>query len=248
MTQQSRHIIFDLDGTLLDTEYEVACITADLATEQGCAISADEVFRDFSGLGSREKFTEIAESRGVVLSDATLDTLSRLHEERKGELSKGSTLPVNPHVPETLEDLKQAGDVISLCSSNPTQRSKLCLETAGLSAYFNERVYGPDLVAGRKKPDPASYLLAMEENGSDAANTVVVEDSEPGIVAGKKAHAFVIAYLDPRFGTGVVAEAKKQSFREAGADIVIRDFKDFKAALPQQKPNAPRSRPPKPQF
>ncbi len=144
--------------------------------------------------------------------------------------------------------MKQAGDLISLCSSNPSQRSKTCLKTARLSAYFNERVYGPDMVAGRKKPDPASYILAMNENGSNATNTVVVEDSEPGIVAGKKAHAFVVAYLDPRFGTGAVAEAKKRSFRAAGADMVIRDFKDFKAALPRQKPDAPRSRPPKPRF
>jgi len=76
----------------------------------------------------------------------------------------------------------------------------------------------------------------MHANGSSTQNTIVIEDTEPGIVAGRAAGAFVIAYLDPRFGTGNMALEKQKSMHLAGADAVVRDFHDVLNFIPSCTP------------
>jgi hypothetical protein len=51
-----------------------------------------------------------------------------------------------------------------------------------------------------------------------AAATVIIEDTEAGIVAGHRAGARVVALLDPRFGDGALAASKTAAFYESGAD------------------------------
>jgi len=217
------HVIFDLDGTIFDTEYEVSRITADLARDKGFVISADDVFRDFSGLGTHAKFSGIAQKFDAILSEAELKELDFQHEQRKQQIYLADKIPVVPGIPGVLQALTEAGHTLSIGSSNPSGRSRLGLTKTGLVHHFEPRIYGPDLVGGLKKPDPAVFLLAMKENGSTAAN-IVVEDTEPGMEAGRAAGAYVIAYLDPRFGEGDVAATKSGSFRKAGANVIIRAF------------------------
>lgn len=233
-----RHIVFDLDGTIFDTEFEVSRITAELAADRGCAMAADDVFCQFAGLGCEDKFSGIAHAAGMCFTSAELTQLTLLHEDRKQQIYYRARLPVVPGVPEVLNALSAAGDILSIGSSNPTARSRLGLEKEGLLDHFGSRIYGPDLVDGRKKPDPAIFLLAMRANGSSTTNTIVIEDTEPGIVAGRSAGAFVIAYLDPRFGQGAAAMEKEKSMRMAGADAVVRDFRDVLNFIPSCAPSS----------
>lgn len=236
MQPAQRHVIFDLDGTIFDTEFEVSRITAELAADRGCAMSAEEVFCQFAGLGCEDKFAGIAHAAGMCFTAAEITDLTLAHEDRKQQIYYRDRLPVVPGVPEVLQALSAAGDILSVGSSNPTARSRLGLEKEGLIDHFGSRLYGPDLVDGRKKPDPAIFLYAMCANGSSTQNTIVIEDTEPGIVAGRAAGAFVIAYLDPRFGDGHIALEKEKSMRLAGADAVVRRFHDVLDFIPSIKP------------
>jgi len=246
--KQPLHVIFDLDGTVFDTEFEVSRITAELAAEKGCALTAEDVFRDFAGLGSRDKFAGIAAASGVALSDDELSALSQAHRDRKAAIYSQDVIPVMPGVVAALEMFKNAGAVLSIGSTNLSTRSAMGMEKAGLRHYFGGGLYGPDLVDDRRKPDPSVFQLAMRENGSTPENTVVVEDSEPGLVAGRAAGAFVVGFLDPRFGNGAAARAKEAAFRKAGADAVIRDYADLARVLPYLRgkpaPRAPSPSPP----
>lgn len=219
-----KHVIFDLDGTTFDTEYEVSRITADLAREKGFSVSDDEVFRDFAGLGTHAKFSGIAKRFDTVLFESDLKELDFQHEHRKQQFYLADKIPVVSGIPEILQALADAGHLLSVGSSNPSARSRLGLTKTGLARHFGARIYGPDLAGGLKKPDPAVFLLAMKDNGSTPENTIVVEDTEPGMEAGRAAGAFVVAYLDPRFGDGAVAEVKMRSFRAAGANVIVRNF------------------------
>jgi len=236
MQHKQRHIIFDLDGTIFDTEFEVSRITAELAADRCCAMSPEEVFQRFAGLGCEDKFAGIAHAAGMCFTPAEITDLTLAHEDLKQQIYYGERLPVVPGVPEVLQALSSAGDILSIGSSNPTGRSRLGLEKEGLIDHFGSRLYGPDLVDGRKKPDPAIFLYAMRANGSSTQNTIVIEDTEPGIVAGRAAGAFVIAYLDPRFGSGAVAVEKEKSMRLAGADAVVRDFREVLGFIPSCAP------------
>lgn len=232
MQHRQRHVIFDLDGTIFDTEFEVSRITAELAADRGCAMSPQDVFQQFAGLGCEDKFAGIAHAAGMCFTPAEIIELTLAHEDRKQQIYYREHLPIVPGVPEVLQVLSAAGDILSIGSSNPTARSRLGLEKEGLIDHFGSRLYGPDLVDGRKKPDPAIFLHAMRANGSSTQNTIVIEDTEPGIVAGRTAGAFVIAYLDPRFGNGTVAVEKEKSMHLAGADVVVRDFREVLNFIP----------------
>lgn len=238
MQLSQRHIIFDLDGTLLDTEFEVACITAALAAERGCAMPPEDIFCQFSNFGCENKFAAIAHAADMCFTSAEITELTLMHEDRKQQIYYRENMPVVPGAAEALQVLSAAGDVLSVGSSNPTARSQLGLEKAGLVDYFGSRIYGPDLVDGRKKPDPAIFLYAMHANGSSTQNTIIVEDTEPGIVAGRAAGAFVIAYLDPRFGVDMRAMEKEKSMYLAGADVVVRDFHKALKFIPSCTPVA----------
>jgi HAD superfamily hydrolase (TIGR01509 family) len=229
------HIIFDLDGTLLDTEFEMAKIISDLAKEKGCVISADDVFTRYTGLGAKAKFIKIAEECGVKLSDAEITELARRHEDEKHKLElPGTPSPAFvPGAPELLDSLEKEGNTLSLASSNPSEITKGALDKVGLRRHFNDRVYGPDNSGGKPKPDPGVYLAAMAA-APQLTTRIVVEDSTAGIAAGHAAGGYVIARLDPRFGTGAIARAKIAEFKKAGADVVIRDYKDLEKNLPRQ--------------
>lgn len=222
-------IIFDLDGTLFDTEFETSRITAEVAIEKGCTATPEGVFQTYAGLGTNAKFSGIAAETGITLSEDELKEMGLLHEERKSQLYSKDEIPVVPHIPETLYELNGKYK-LAIGSSNPSTRSRLGLTKTGLIDYFDNRLYGPDLTDGKKKPDPAVFLLAMKENNAVAENTIVVEDTEPGMQAGRAAGADVIAYLDPRF-TGDARTAKIESFKKAGADVIIANFGEFAEAL-----------------
>ncbi|MBW7910249.1 MAG: HAD family phosphatase [Alphaproteobacteria bacterium] len=178
-----RHVIFDLDGTIFDTEFEVSKITAELAADRGCAMTAEDVFRQFAGLGCEDKFAGIAHAAGMCFTSAEITELTLLHEDRKQQIYYREHLPVVAGVPDVLKALSAAGDILSIGSSNPSARSRLGLQKENLLDHFGSRIYGPDLVDGRKKPDPAIFLLAMRANGSSTTNTIVIEDTEPGLLS-----------------------------------------------------------------
>ena len=231
---QKLHVVFDMDGTLMDTEWETSVITADLAREKGWDISTEDVFRNHAGLGAQEKFSSIAKVFGATPTQEQLEYLGFEHERRKALIYQREEIPMMPNAAAALQDLTDKGVTLSVGSSNPSARSKLGLDKTGLRKHFNDAVFGPDNVGGKKKPDPAVFLKAMFERKSTPKNTVVIEDSEPGMQAGRAAGAVVVALLDHRFGNGAAAASKAAAFRKAGADIIIRDLGELKDYISPQ--------------
>lgn len=236
------HVIFDMDGTLMDTEWETSVITADLAREKGWDISTEDVFRNHAGLGAQEKFMSIAKVFGATPTQSDLEYLAAEHERRKAQIYHRDEIPMMPNAAAALQDLSDKGVDLSVGSSNPSARSKLGLDKTGLRKHFNDAVFGPDNVDGKKKPDPAVFQRAMFEKKSTEKNTVVIEDSEPGMQAGRAAGAVVVALLDHRFGNGAAAAAKVAAFRKAGADIIIRDLGELKDYISSQRKNTAQQR------
>ncbi|MCB9988342.1 MAG: HAD family phosphatase [Rhodospirillales bacterium] len=242
--------IFDLDGTIFDSEYEVSLITESIARsrwqkegEYIPQLQARHIFKAYAGLGAVEKFAAIANEHGIIANDRELQDMAKRHEDWKQALYDASkSLLVVSDVDTSFETLRHKGFTLCVGSSNPSGRSKRGLDKAGLRDHFNDRVYGPDLVGGRKKPDPAVFEYAMETNGAEPADTLVFEDTPPGMEAGKRAEIFVIAYMDPRFGVGKESEQQARRFYDAGADVIIRGFKETDQALESFGNKGPRPR------
>lgn len=227
-TQKSA-LIYDLDGTVLDTEFEVSRITASIAHEKGCSASAEDVFINLAGLPSRDKFMALAKQSNITLDDATLTQMSGEHEARKAALYNNPDVPVMPGIANALQTLAAQGYAQSIASSNTSDRSASGLGHAGLLGYFGNHIYGSDNVGGKKKPDPAVFCLAIALRQVLPTQAIIIEDTLAGVIAAKSAGAKVIAYLDPRLGDGPQAQNRMQDLQKAGASAIIRDF----AGLPK---------------
>ena len=225
MDKNKIHIIFDLDGTIFDTEFEVSRITANLVKEKmDYDISPERVFCEFAGLGPVEKFIKIAESEGLEATDEEFEEMGRLHEERKQALYDQDTIPVVLGVRETLERFYNNPLIeMTIGSTNPTERQKKGLKKEGLIHYFSG-FFGPDLTNGVKKPEPDVFLLAMKTIGSEAENTFVVEDTDAGVIAGVRSGAHTVVYLDPRFGNDELAVEKTTKMLGHGVNSIMRRF------------------------
>jgi beta-phosphoglucomutase-like phosphatase (HAD superfamily) len=228
-------IVFDLDGTVLDTEYEISAITVDILRDYGYELDTDTVFARYGGLSFSNKFNRIASDHGRSFTSEQLKAIRAVYDARKEALFNREGLAAVSGLPGLLTRLAVSMDnTLAIGSSNNTDRSALGLKSGGLSQYFNKRIYGPNLVGGRAKPDPALYVRAIKDNGFSPARTIVVDDSAPGIQAGHLAGAFVVAYLDPRFGAK--REEKRTEFLAAGADAVISSYDEFESAVAKARP------------
>ena len=144
--------IFDLDGTVFDTEYAVSEITADLAKSAGLSAMADYVFQNVSGLGSKEKFQALAKVEGRVLDTETLDRLSAEHRRLKEGLYDAPDFHLVDGVKDLIESLSNHGVTIVAATNNHHDGAVKGLQRTKLLDYFEDRIYAPAVSAGAKNP------------------------------------------------------------------------------------------------
>lgn len=233
------HYIFDLDGTLLNTEFEVSCITQQIAARHGYDLPAQYVHQHLAGAAPSDKFRAIAAACGHdSIDEDLLLAMSAAHEAQKKALYNREHIPLVTGADAVLQALHAEGHLLSVATSNTTSIARQALEKTGLLPFFVDRVYGADSTkSGHKKPDPAVYLMAIEQSGARLP-VIAIEDSASGAIAAAAAGAYTIAILDDMFGYGHMAAAKSAELRTAGADRVIRQF-DLAALVPSAKTPAP---------
>lgn len=180
-----RHVIFDCDGVLVDSEDLSNSIMLELLAERGLRLGreqADEVF-----LGhTLPACMRIAEHLlGGSVGEDFLDELER----RSRHAFETELQPVRG-VRAVLEFLPVAASVASNSSREGLARK---LRLTGLSEFFAGRLYSFEDVV-RPKPHPDMYLLAAERAGLTAGQCVVVEDSVTGVGAARAAGMRVFGY------------------------------------------------------
>ncbi len=153
-TAKNLHVIFDMDGTLMDTEWETSAITADLAREKGWDISTEDVFRNHAGLGAQEKFMSIAKVFGATPTQNDLEYLAAEHERRKAQIYHREKIPMMPNAAAALQDLSDKGVDLSVGSSNPSARSKLGLDKRACANISTTRSSAPTMSMAKRNPTP----------------------------------------------------------------------------------------------
>ena len=176
---QCRAILFDLDGVLVDSRECIELIWHAWAGERGLVPA--EFLRVAHGRRIAETLRLVAPQLDAAAEAAVLDAMEEV--ETRG-------LQAAPGAAALLRQLSEAQRAIVTSGSRPV--ATLRLRTAGLP------IPGVFVTAGdvqRGKPDPEGYLLAARRVGVAPADCVVVEDSPPGVGAGKAAGMAVIAVL-----------------------------------------------------
>lgn len=188
---QFKNVIFDLDGLIVDTEplHQRALNALLQVAGAGYQFETPEYGKIFTGRAIFENAEYLRERFGLA---QTADQIGDAHHALFTMLvADAENLEPMPGVQELLAWLSAEKFRLAIASSSRPVQVQLILRNLNLHSHF-EAIVGND---GSLKPKPAPdvYLLALEQIGGRADETVALEDSSSGVRAAHEAGMFVIA-------------------------------------------------------
>ena len=215
-------VLWDMDGTLVDSESLWSITMAELAAHLGGELSA-ETREELTGSSLRRTVTTVRREVGVPDPDdaAGIDADGRWLLDRTYALfARG--LPWRPGAREALAMARAAGLRTALVTSTYRELTEVALDTIGRE-FFDVTVCGDEVSA--TKPDPAPYLRAAELLEVDPAQCVAVEDSPSGTASAVAAGAAVLVVP-----AGVdVPAGERRTFRDSLVDLTVDDLRSLLA-------------------
>lgn len=212
-------LLFDLDGTLVDSVPDIAAATNQLLDSEGHApLEVDEV-RRMIGHGIPKLVERAMAARGRTLDAAALAPLVARMMAFYGDNLTGRTALL-PGAREALEEGARAGLGLAVVTNKPEGFSRTIVAHFGLEDLVPV-VVGGDTCATRK-PAPEMLLHAAAKLGATPATAVMVGDSGADVDSARAAGMKVVVV---RGGYGGVAA------EDLGADIVIDTLADLFGAL-----------------
>lgn len=183
-------ILFDLDGVLIDAK-DIHYRALNSALGEDYAITPEEHRNIYDGRKTLEKLELLTELKGLP---------SQLHEEifrNKQELTvkELDSVPVNHSAIELMQELVELGYTIGVCSNSIKPTVYSALEKTGLLDYC--KIVLSNNHVKNSKPHPEMYWTAMSMYGFLPEETVIIEDSPPGLLAAKRSGASCIRVANP---------------------------------------------------
>jgi HAD superfamily hydrolase (TIGR01509 family) len=204
-----RALLFDLDGTLAETDSLHLPTWVDALEPYGVDID-EEFYRErISGRSTGEivgdLLPDLSEEEGASIGDA----------KEASFRERAAGLEPLPGLLDFVQKGKRRGMRMALVTNAPKENVGAILPALKLQDYFQTVVLAAEV--GAVKPDPAPYEAALERTGVSADEALAFEDSVSGIASS-------VAAGIPTVGISSTQDPEK--LRRAGAFIVARDFTD----------------------
>ena len=179
-------IIFDFDGVLLESEYEVNTILARLLSDLGHRHSVEDTLKHYVGLSGKDFIAAVEQRIGVQLPP-------EFHERMKQESTRALTKGIEA-VAGAIDFVRVLPPELpkAVASSSSTKWIRTHLEHLGLGDAFGDHVYSGREHVEHGKPAPDIYLYAADQLGAEIRRSVIIEDSEVGATGALASGATVI--------------------------------------------------------
>ncbi len=188
-------VIFDLDGTLVDSEAMGLQVLHGMATALGVAWPLQEMLSRFGGVPMAQCVAALSRE---LPAHPPLDQalfVQQLRANMAERFKQG--LQEIPGATALLQHLKAIQMPLAIGTNGPREKAELTLGITGLRGFIGEHLYcAPEV--GRFKPDPALFWHVAEQLGCPPAACAVVEDSLPGLKAGLDAGMKVFSLHPPQ--------------------------------------------------
>ena len=212
-------IVFDLDGTLVETAPDLAAALNHTLGTAGLPTVPLEDVRHMIGDGARMLLRRGIAEAGREIDDAELERWFEALLAHYWHHVADQSLPF-PGVARQLTRFREAGLKLAVCTNKPIGLSEKLLEMLDLAQHF-DAVLGGDSFPVRK-PDPGHLLGTLDAIGGRPERSVMIGDSANDVAAARNAGLPVVVVS---FGYTAIAP------RELGADAVIDHFDELADAL-----------------
>lgn len=212
-------VVFDLDGTLIDTAPDLANTLNVVLAREGLPPVPYDKARAMIGGGARRMIEAALRFEKRPYTEADVDPLFREFIEHYAAHIADRSVPF-PGLSEALDHLETQGCILAVCTNKLEGLSRLLLDALGLSGRF-AAVCGQDTFS-IQKPDPAILRKTIAQAGGTATRAIMVGDSGTDIDTARAANIPVIA-VD--FGYTEVPVT------ELNPDRVIGHYSELAAAI-----------------
>lgn len=208
-----KHILFDCDGVLIDTEIVAAEVVTNWLISEGVDINIETFIANYTG----KTFTDILEilkaKQLLAASTATREAVVFMDEEIRRNMR-----PITG-VKEMLSGVPVTASMVSNSAEDYVLEAIELLEA---NHIFQKRVFSAEMVP-KGKPDPAVYLLALEKLNLNKEEVLVIEDSVAGVTASTAAGLKTVGFL----GGTHVRNGHGEKLKQLGALDLVRSHKEL---------------------
>ncbi|CCB65443.1 MULTISPECIES: HAD family hydrolase [unclassified Hyphomicrobium] len=212
-------IVFDLDGTLIDTAPDLAEATNHVLSTLGLERINEMEIRPFVGHGALAMIDGAVKAHGRKLPERELHDLFEVFLTYYSAHIADRSVPY-PHIVAALDGLKAEGATLAVCTNKMEAQARAVLEALKLDGYFSA-LTGRDSL-GAYKPDPRHLTGTIALAGGQPGKSIMIGDSETDIRTAKAAQVPVVAVS---FGYSI------DPVLSFGPDVIINDYRELRGAI-----------------
>ncbi len=206
-------IIFDMDGTIVDTEKLWAQARHQVIANRNYKLSSDEyntLEHRLAGLGLPQSCQVI---KDLINCNDSLETLIEEKSAIACQLYQAGKINFIKGFPEFHKKVTSIPLKMSIATNATIEIVSITDKALNLKQYFGTHIYTINHVNNIGKPDPGVYLYAAKQLGIDPQHCIAIEDSAHGIKAAQAAGMFCIG----------INTSKKESQVKA-ADLIVENY------------------------
>lgn len=216
--KQKPVVLFDFDGTIMDSEQMViGCFAYLFQKYRTIDEFTKEIQKEVFGPPLRDELKKLFPQQDT-------DLLMKEYQEFQKSLPGKHLVQPMPHMVEVLKELKQRGYITGIVTSRLSESCETWLEDLELEEYF-KTITGTERYR-HAKPMPDGIVAACEELNTGHDSVVYVGDNVSDVLAGKNAGVYTVAY--------VTNPEKREKIEEAHPNATIFDITELLAVLDER--------------